>query len=326
VTAGEPHVVIGWPIGRNDRTWVAGAAPLPAEWRTVCGRAAEGFRGHLGRTVGPHALVLLTATRVVSALARSVEDAVRVSWGEDSGRAWRSRKGETIRVAAAGQHGRTRRTGRNARGDKAGHEGFRHAGFGSARRAWGSRPSSRWGLVDAPRSACCTMSKGLRRKNRFSTNSGPTVRSWMSTVNSSARGRIADPPDGRSSSMPPRSVRPATPVWPTNPPVFASPNAWVSRSSSPHSTPACTHRGARLWVHADALHQPQVDDDARVAYRVAWIAVSPAADGDQKADVTGEPDRGNHVGDAAAPRVSAGDRSMDPFQTRRCSSYVGSPG
>jgi hypothetical protein len=26
VFAGEPHVVIGWPIGRDDRTWLAGAA------------------------------------------------------------------------------------------------------------------------------------------------------------------------------------------------------------------------------------------------------------------------------------------------------------
>jgi hypothetical protein len=26
VAAGVPHVVIGWPIGRDDRTWVAGAA------------------------------------------------------------------------------------------------------------------------------------------------------------------------------------------------------------------------------------------------------------------------------------------------------------
>jgi hypothetical protein len=26
VAAGEPHVVIAWPMGRDDRTWVAGAA------------------------------------------------------------------------------------------------------------------------------------------------------------------------------------------------------------------------------------------------------------------------------------------------------------
>jgi hypothetical protein len=64
--------------------------------------------------------------------------------------------------------------------------------------------------------------------------------------------------------------------------------------------------------------------------------VARAADRDWTADVTGESDRSYHVGDAriaaiasATPRhraVIAGNRSMDPFQTRRRSSYVGSPG
>jgi hypothetical protein len=28
VLAGEPHVVIGWPMGRNGRAWLAGAAVI----------------------------------------------------------------------------------------------------------------------------------------------------------------------------------------------------------------------------------------------------------------------------------------------------------
>ena len=40
--------------------------------------------------------------------------------------------------------------------------------------------------------------------------------------------------------IPPPSVRPATPVCVTIPDGTASPNACVSRSSSPSSTPACT--------------------------------------------------------------------------------------
>ena len=40
--------------------------------------------------------------------------------------------------------------------------------------------------------------------------------------------------------IPPPSVSPATPVWVTMPDGTARPNAWVSRSRSPSSAPACT--------------------------------------------------------------------------------------
>jgi hypothetical protein len=77
-------------------------------------------------------------------------------------------------------------------------------------------------------------------------------------------------------------------------------------------------RCALLRVDPNALHQPQVDDDAAVAHRVAGIAVPPAAHGDGTAGVAREPDSSHHVGHAARQRaITVGDRSMDPLQTLR---------
>ena len=101
--------------------------------------------------------------------------------------------------------------------------------------------------------------------------------------------------------MPPPSVRPATPVCVTIPPVVARPNAWVSRSSSPRARrpepSPCAPPDRR-----DPLHRPQVDDDAAVADRVAGEAVPPASHGDREAGAPGEPHRRDHVRDAGAAR------------------------
>ena len=83
--------------------------------------------------------------------------------------------------------------------------------------------------------------------------------------------------------MPPPSVRPATPVCVTIPPVVARPNAWVSRSSSPQSTPAWTLAVRAVRIDADPFHRPEVDDDAAVADGEPGEAVPSAADRDREA-------------------------------------------
>ena len=83
--------------------------------------------------------------------------------------------------------------------------------------------------------------------------------------------------------MPPPSVSPASPVWVTIPAGTASPNACVSRSSSPEQHAGLGPRRARLGIDPDPLHRAQVDDDAAVADREAGEAVAAAADGDREA-------------------------------------------
>ncbi len=64
-----------------------------------------------------------------------------------------------------------------------------------------------------------------------------------------------------------RGSGPATPVWVTIPPVVASPNAWVSRSSSPQRTPAWTRAVCAPGSTRIPFIGAEVDDDAAVADR-----------------------------------------------------------
>jgi hypothetical protein len=66
-------------------------------------------------------------------------------------------------------------------------------------------------------------------------------------------------------------------------------------------------RLVRVWIDPDALHRPQVDDDAVVADRVTGIAVPSAANGDRQAGIVREPDSCDHVRDASATRDQRGE-------------------
>ena len=91
--------------------------------------------------------------------------------------------------------------------------------------------------------------------------------------------------------MPPPSVNPAMPVLDTRPPVMASPNAWVSWSTSRPGAAALGARRAAGRVDAHAGHRREVDDDAAVAGREARDAVAAAADGDGEVLAAREADR-----------------------------------
>ena len=53
MAAGEPHVVIGWPIGRDGRRWLAGAAILgPYGELCAAGRQTAAVVGGWGVPLG----------------------------------------------------------------------------------------------------------------------------------------------------------------------------------------------------------------------------------------------------------------------------------
>ncbi len=124
--------------------------------------------------------------------------------------------------------------------------------------------------------------------------------------------------------IPPPSVSPATPVCVTIPDGTASPNACVSRSSSPSSTPAWARAIRALGIDADALHRREVDHQRVVARPSSrgseWpplrIATgTPLARAALTAAITSAT--------PAQRAIAAGRRSIEPFQIRRCSSKPG---
>jgi hypothetical protein len=117
--------------------------------------------------------------------------------------------------------------------------------------------------------------------------------------------------------MPPPSVKPATPVDETRPPVVARLCGCVSLSTSAQTAPPPTV--ARL------VHLREIDHDPVVAGREAGDAVAAAADGDQQVVAAGEAHRGRHVAgvgaaddERRAPVVSA-----VPHLARLCVRSVG---
>jgi hypothetical protein len=73
---------------------------------------------------------------------------------------------------------------------------------------------------------------------------------------------------------------------------------------------------AALRVDPDPIHRPQVDDDAAVADRVAWVAVPSSADGDRQAGAPRELDGSQYVRHCAAAgdqRREAIDRPVPDF-------------
>ena len=67
-------------------------------------------------------------------------------------------------------------------------------------------------------------------------------------------------PNLRSSQpLPLPSVRPAMPVVVIRPPVVASPNAWVSRSNSPHVAPPAARAVRAAGIDAARRSSAQVD-------------------------------------------------------------------
>ena len=110
-------------------------------------------------------------------------------------------------------------------------------------------------------------------------------------------------------------------MWVTIPPVVASPNACVSRSKLAPERARLGPRRARLRIDADPLHQAEVDDDAAVADRQAGEAVPAAADRELQVRCACANRTAAITSATPAQRaISAGRRSIDPFQTLRCSS------
>src|SRR5581483_8642000 len=139
----------------------------------------------------------------------------------------------------------------------------------------------------------------------------------LSTVNPCLRIRCPRPPP---------SVRPPIPVWLMIPPVVASPNPWVARPNSPQSTPTA----ARAILSSGST---------RIAFIMDRSIISPpsqtACPATEWPPPRTETSRSwfrakrtaSTTSSAPAQRaMSAGCRSIAPFQTRRASSYPSSAG
>src|SRR5215204_3440690 len=126
--------------------------------------------------------------------------------------------------------------------------------------------------------------------------------------------------------MPPPRVSPATPVWLTIPPVTASPNAWLSRSTCELRQPPST----RIVPASGSTRDPVMSDRSITmpSSQSAWPAMACPP---PRTAVSRSCSRAKRTAaiTSATPRhraMSAGRRSMWPFQILRVSSYVGSSG
>jgi hypothetical protein len=84
--------------------------------------------------------------------------------------------------------------------------------------------------------------------------------------------------------------------------------------------PGPGRRRPGVRVDGDALHRAKVHDEAVVADGQAGDAVAAAADRDRQAVAAGERDGRDDVGAVVQRAITAGRRSIAPFQTRRTSS------
>ena len=118
--------------------------------------------------------------------------------------------------------------------------------------------------------------------------------------------------------MPPPSVRPATPVCDTVPAVHARPTAWAASSSSPSRAPPFTRAIRALGVDRDT---PRIRERSMItpSSQVEWPGRlwpplrTAMARSSSRANRSAATTSSALVG----RRISAGRRSIMPFQTAR---------
>ena len=110
------------------------------------------------------------------------------------------------------------------------------------------------------------------------------------------------------------------PVWLISPPVVARPAAWVARSSSPHRTPPA----ARAMRAAGSTWIAFISDRSIITppSQTAWPATAwPPPRTETSSSRSRAKRTASATSSAPAQRaISAGWRSIAPFQTRRASS------
>ena len=109
------------------------------------------------------------------------------------------------------------------------------------------------------------------------------------------------------------------PVVETTPPVLARPKL-ASRDRSAPVAARLRVRGALHRIHKHPLHRRQVDHEAAVADCVAGYIMPAAAHRYQQVVGAGKVNRRNHIRRPTQRAISAGRRSIMPFQTLRASS------
>jgi hypothetical protein len=140
------------------------------------------------------------------------------------------------------------------------------------------------------------------------------------TTSASTRLSTVSPCLRMSQPMPPPRLRPPTPVWPTMPPVVASPWAWVSWSTSAHRAPPWTRavRAAGSTVTARMAERSMTMPPSQTAVPATlWPPPRTA--------ISTSRSRAKRTAEAtsAAPvhrAISRGRRSTVPFHTARASS------
>ena len=166
-------------------------------------------------------------------------------------------------------------------------------------------------------------------QNRSGSASASTVRNVPSAVMRSAERRlsIVRPCLPISQPRPPPRVSPAMPVFDTVPPVVASPNACVSRSSSRHRTPPCAVAVRAVGSTRMPFIGLRSMTNPPSFVAIARRAVPAAADRHHQAVLDGERQRPLHVRHSPAAgdhRRTAIDVAV-PHPPRRVVAVIGAP-
>ena len=219
-------------------------------------------------------------------------------------------------ISGASVSGARRAASRHARNtDAASSYGYRtSAAATSGPRGWRSNSSE----VTTPR----PRPPPRTAQNRSVCSSRLAVRTMPSAVTISTERRLSQlrPWVRIITPSPPPRVRPATPVTDTSPPGVASPWTWVARSTSPQVAPACTRavRAVALTWTARMAERSMTRPSSQTALPATWWPPPRML-------VTGRWCRATRTASttsatSAQRAMTAGWRSISPFQTRRASS------
>ena len=153
-----------------------------------------------------------------------------------------------------------------------------------------------------------------RPQNRSGCSSGLESMTAPSAVTTRHERRLsrASPCLRMSQPIPPPSVRPPIPVWLTTPPVTASPNSWVARSTWPCRQPPSSPDRTVYRINASRCHDRQVDQQAVVDDSVSGDPVPAATDRGEQVRLAREADRLDDVGLAC----TSGDEAGSPVDVR----------
>ena len=256
----------------GKRRQVRGRPVVAEPGRVVDGALDLGVR-HLGRQPALRLQRIDRRQHVTQLGLRPGEDA-------DDGRPRACPAGAPARTAPVGRSGtRPRRRAVSARRPRSGSDRCARArepprtatgaGRTSRRAAGGAGTRGLVAMPKLPLPPCSAQNSSL-----FSSSLAVTTRPSAVTSSTSSRLSHASPHSRSSQPEPPPSVRPATPVDETRPPVVASPCSCVARSKALQVAPPPTVAVLASGSTSTRVHAAHVDDESAVDGARAGDAVA----------------------------------------------------